>query len=199
MSGRETVWARACAAARAEHEYAEKYVALMEAAAAHAEDDAAAAAAAAGRQGSTEYVLAAGAARMRAYFAGHNAAVARAQVVQAGMRVRLAAAGLEHEQHWQRMHLQRLTVRSKEASTRTRARRTPSASNSLLALSTVLLPAHERPRWLEDWRGELGALETRRARFRFVRELLRGMPRMAWTLRYPVPSMAGAGSPRNQS
>ncbi len=196
MSCRETDLARACAAARAEHEYAKRHVALMEAAAAHTDD--AAAAAAAGRRGSTEYVLAAGAARVRAYFAGHNAAVARAQVEHAAMRVRLAAAGLEYEQHWrQHLHLQRLTVRSREASTRTRARRAPAASISLLALSTVLLPAQQRPRWLEDWRGELGALETRRARFRFVRELLRGMPRMAWSLRYPVPSMAGAGSPRN--
>jgi hypothetical protein len=198
MNRRVTDLARACAAARAEHECAKEYVAQAqaeaEAAAAQAKEDAAAAAAV-DCQGSTEFLLghAAMAAYLRANFAVAKVAFVRARAHEAAKRADLAAAKLECARH-----LERLPERPKGASTRTGARRAPAASISLLTLGLVLLPAHQRPRWQEDWRGELGALETRWARFRFVRQLLRGMPRIAWTLRYPAPSPARAGSPRNQ-
>jgi hypothetical protein len=198
MNRRLTDLARACAAARAEHDYAKEHVAHTEAAAAQAAEDAAAAAATAAvdRKGSTWCGWAAHAvmvARVRADLAGQKAAYTRARAHEAARRADLAAAKLERARH-----LEGLPERPKGASTRTGAQRAPAASISLLILGVVLLPTHQRPRWLEDWRGELGTLETRWARFRFVRQLLGGMPRMAWTLRYPAPSTAGAGSPRNQ-
>lgn len=56
----------------------------------------------------------------------------------------------------------------------------------MLAASVVLLPSATRARWLEEWIGELSILPTRRARARFVVQMLRGMPRLAVTLRRPV-------------
>ena len=194
MNRRVTDLARAYAAARAAHEYAKKYVALMEAAAAQAKQDAAAATAAADRPCSTGNLFHAGmVARVRADLAGSTALYTHTAEHAAAKRADRAAAKLERARH-----LERLPERPKGASTRTGAQRAPAASITLLTLGMVLLPAHQRPRWLEDWRGELGALETRWARVRFVRQLLGGMPRMAWTLRYPAPSTAWAGSPRNQ-
>jgi hypothetical protein len=197
MNRRVTDLARACAAARSEHEHAKEHVAHSEAAAEAAEDAAAAAVtAAADRQGSTWCGWASHAvmvARVRADLAGQKVAFTRARAHEAAKRAALAAAKLEHARH-----MEGLAERPDGASTRTGAQRAPVASISLLTLGVVLLPTHQRPRWLEDWRGELGALETRWARVRFVRQLLGGMPRMAWTLRYPAPSSAGAASPRNQ-
>ncbi|GAA4954875.1 hypothetical protein HD597_001459 [Nonomuraea thailandensis] len=46
-----------------------------------------------------------------------------------------------------------------------------------------MLPAAARPRWLEEWLGELLTLPGGRARLRFALWLLAGMPRMALTLR----------------
>jgi len=188
MNRRLTDLARAYAAARAAHEYAKKHVAHKEAAAAQAKQDAATAAAAVDCQGSTEWRLGhtAMVARVRADLAGQSALYTRTDEHAAAKRADRAAAKLERARH-----LERLPERPKGASTRTGAQRAPAASIRLLTLGAVLLPAHQRPRWQEDWRGELGALETRWARFRFVRQLLRGMPRMAWTLRYPAPSTAG--------
>jgi hypothetical protein len=50
----------------------------------------------------------------------------------------------------------------------------------------VLLPSVTRARWLEEWTAELSVLPTRRARARFAVQMLRGMPRLAVTLRRPV-------------
>jgi (p)ppGpp synthase/HD superfamily hydrolase len=59
----------------------------------------------------------------------------------------------------------------------------PRMSRRVLALSTVLLPASARARWLEEWVGELHALPDRRARTRFTLQLLGGMVRLAIVLR----------------
>jgi hypothetical protein len=59
-------------------------------------------------------------------------------------------------------------------------------SARMLAAFVVLLPSATRARWLEEWIGELSVLPTRRARARFVLQMLRGMPRLAVTLRRPV-------------
>lgn len=59
-------------------------------------------------------------------------------------------------------------------------------SARMMAAFVVLLPSATRARWLEEWIGELSVLPTRRARARFVVQMLRGMPRLAVTLRRPV-------------
>jgi hypothetical protein len=56
-------------------------------------------------------------------------------------------------------------------------------SQRVLAITAVMLPAGARARWLEEWTGELYVLPTRSARARFVLQMLRGMPRLAVTLR----------------
>ncbi|MGH4012117.1 MAG: HD domain-containing protein [Pseudonocardiaceae bacterium] len=55
-----------------------------------------------------------------------------------------------------------------------------------LATLVVLLPSATRARWLEEWTGELSVLPTRRARARFVVQMLYGIPRLAVTLRRPL-------------
>ncbi len=60
------------------------------------------------------------------------------------------------------------------------------AAERALAVSVVLLPSAARVRWLEEWTGELSVLSTRRARARFAVQMLRGMPRLAVTLRQPT-------------
>jgi hypothetical protein len=59
----------------------------------------------------------------------------------------------------------------------------PRTSLAVLRCGACLLPAAVRSRWVEEWRGELATLQTRRGRARFARQALRGMPRMAVTLR----------------
>jgi hypothetical protein len=56
----------------------------------------------------------------------------------------------------------------------------------MLAAFVVLLPPATRTRWLEEWTGELSVLPTCRARVRFAAQMLRGMPRLAMTLRRPA-------------
>jgi hypothetical protein len=70
----------------------------------------------------------------------------------------------------------------------------PRLSVALLERATGLLPAAARPRYTEDWRGELAALATRRGRARFARQMLWGMPRLALTLRRPLRARAGEKS-----
>jgi hypothetical protein len=59
-------------------------------------------------------------------------------------------------------------------------------SRRTLRTAAVLLPAPVRARWLEEWLGELHTL-SRRGRARFTAQLLRGIPRLAITLRRTVP------------
>jgi (p)ppGpp synthase/HD superfamily hydrolase len=59
----------------------------------------------------------------------------------------------------------------------------PPRGSRMLAVSTVLLPAAVRARWLEEWTGELHALPDRRARTRFTLRILGGMVRLAIVLR----------------
>ncbi len=60
------------------------------------------------------------------------------------------------------------------------------ASGRMLAATTVLLPPTARARWHEEWLGELQTLPTRRQRARFAAQTLRGLPRLAVTLRRPA-------------
>jgi Bacterial RNA polymerase, alpha chain C terminal domain len=59
---------------------------------------------------------------------------------------------------------------------------------SALSVTGALLPAHERDRWAEEWKGELHALGSRTARARFILSLLlAGGRRLAVTLRQVWP------------
>src|SRR6201999_1598748 len=58
------------------------------------------------------------------------------------------------------------------------------SSWALHAPAALLLPAEERARWTQEWKGELRALESRRARARFISSLLlAGGRHLAVTLR----------------
>jgi hypothetical protein len=46
------------------------------------------------------------------------------------------------------------------------------SSRALNVAGVLLLPARERARWVEEWKGELCALGSRRARVRFIASLL---------------------------
>jgi hypothetical protein len=46
------------------------------------------------------------------------------------------------------------------------------SSWALRAAGALLLPAGERARWVEEWKGELRALRSRKARARFIASLL---------------------------
>ena len=48
-----------------------------------------------------------------------------------------------------------------------------------------MLPAAARNRYLEEWAAELGWPADRRARRRFARQLLLGLPRLSVMLRRP--------------
>jgi (p)ppGpp synthase/HD superfamily hydrolase len=61
----------------------------------------------------------------------------------------------------------------------------PRFAHRVLAISTALLPAAARARWLEEWTAELHALPDRRTRARFTLQLLGGMARLAIVLRRP--------------
>jgi hypothetical protein len=64
----------------------------------------------------------------------------------------------------------------------------------LRAAAVLLLPAGERARWAEEWRGELRALGSRRARTRFIASLLlAGGRELAGTLRQLRPGHKQAG------
>jgi (p)ppGpp synthase/HD superfamily hydrolase len=68
-----------------------------------------------------------------------------------------------------------------------RNRHASTASGRLLTAMTALLPSAARTRWREEWLGELHTLPARRSRARFVVHTLLGVPRLALTLRRPVP------------
>jgi (p)ppGpp synthase/HD superfamily hydrolase len=59
----------------------------------------------------------------------------------------------------------------------------PRVSRRVLTISTILLPAATRARWLEEWTAELHTLPDRRSRARFTLQLLGGMARLALVLR----------------
>lgn len=59
------------------------------------------------------------------------------------------------------------------------------AARRLLTALTLLLPASQRPRWLEEWDAELAAHTTRRSRALYTGRVLLGTPRLAMTLRRP--------------
>jgi (p)ppGpp synthase/HD superfamily hydrolase len=59
-------------------------------------------------------------------------------------------------------------------------------SARLVTAATGLLPATARPRWRQEWAAELSTLPTWRIRARFAIQILRGVPRLAVTLRRPI-------------
>jgi HD domain len=59
----------------------------------------------------------------------------------------------------------------------------PTATGRLLCASAVVLPAGPRARWREEWLAELALLPTRRARAVFATQIVRGIGRLAVTLR----------------
>jgi hypothetical protein len=65
-------------------------------------------------------------------------------------------------------------------------RRGPGLSRQLLASAAVLLPAHARDRYVEEWIGEIGAISSSRARAKFTVQMLTGMPRLTATLWWPI-------------
>jgi hypothetical protein len=61
-------------------------------------------------------------------------------------------------------------------------------SRRALSMAGALLPAEERDRWVEEWKGELHALGSRKARAMFVMSLLfAGGRKLAVTLRHVWP------------
>ncbi len=64
--------------------------------------------------------------------------------------------------------------------------RDPGLSRRLLASAGILLPAHARDRWLEEWIGEISSIPTRRGRARFTAQMLAGMPHFAVALWRPI-------------
>jgi hypothetical protein len=68
------------------------------------------------------------------------------------------------------------------------------SSWALRAAGALLLPAGERARWAEEWKGELRALGSRKARARFIASLLlAGGRELAMTLRQARPGRKRAG------
>ncbi|HEY3904799.1 MAG TPA: HD domain-containing protein [Streptosporangiaceae bacterium] len=65
-------------------------------------------------------------------------------------------------------------------------RRGPGLSRRLLAGAAMLLPAHARDRWLEEWVGEISYISSKHGRARFTVQMLAGMPRLAAALRWPI-------------
>ncbi len=61
-----------------------------------------------------------------------------------------------------------------------------SVSGRLLATMTTLLPAATRPRWREEWLGELHTLPARRDRIGFAVHTALGIPQLAFTARLPA-------------
>jgi Bacterial RNA polymerase, alpha chain C terminal domain len=68
------------------------------------------------------------------------------------------------------------------------------SSWALRVAAVLLLPAGERTRWAEEWKGELRALTSRKARARFIASLLlAGGRELAVTLRQARPGHKQAG------
>ena len=65
-------------------------------------------------------------------------------------------------------------------------KRDPRLSRHLLAGAVMLLPAHTRDRWLEEWASEISYVSSRRGRARFTVQMLAGMPRLAAALWWPI-------------
>jgi hypothetical protein len=99
-----------------------------------------------------------------------SAAVAVARLV-ASVAAPLAAHALE------------LLPRTAAAAAASTPASEPRTSLAVLRCGARILPATVRSRWVEEWRGELATLQTRRGRAGFARGALRKMPRMAVTLR----------------
>jgi hypothetical protein len=71
------------------------------------------------------------------------------------------------------------------AATLRRHRRAPGTSGHVLSVTAGLLPPAARARWRAEWLAELHVLPTRRQRVTFVAQTLRGILRLAVTLRRP--------------
>jgi GTP pyrophosphokinase len=69
---------------------------------------------------------------------------------------------------------------------RSQGRRGPGLSRRLLAGAAMLLPAHARDRWLEEWVGEISYISSKRERAKFTAQMLAGMPRLAAALWWPI-------------
>jgi (p)ppGpp synthase/HD superfamily hydrolase len=78
------------------------------------------------------------------------------------------------------------------STTLSRNRYTRTASGRLLTATTALLPSAAQARWREEWLGELHTLPARRSRVHFAAHTLLGVPRLAVTLRRPVPGSTQA-------
>jgi hypothetical protein len=63
----------------------------------------------------------------------------------------------------------------------------------LLVAVAALLPAAIRVRWCQEWLGELHTLSARRDRARFAIHTMLGIPRLAITVRLPVPGHRRSG------
>jgi (p)ppGpp synthase/HD superfamily hydrolase len=74
-----------------------------------------------------------------------------------------------------------------------RNRHARSVSGRFLIAMTALLPVATRIRWCEEWLGELHTLPARRDRASFAMHAVLGIPRLACTLRKPVPGHRRAG------
>jgi Bacterial RNA polymerase, alpha chain C terminal domain len=84
--------------------------------------------------------------------------------------------------------LEQLGLSPWDAPQSTRTRAAGSLSRHALDAAGALLPAAERDRWVEEWKGELHALGSRKARALFVMSLLfAGARKLAATLRHVWP------------
>ncbi len=75
---------------------------------------------------------------------------------------------------------------SEAAVMRLEDRRGLGLSRRLLAGAAMLLPAHARDRWLEEWAGEISYIPSKHGRARFTVQMLAGMPRLAAALWWPI-------------
>ena len=78
------------------------------------------------------------------------------------------------------------------SATISRTRHVRSASGRLLTTMAALLPPDTQARWREESLGELHTLPARRGRARFAAHTVLGVPRLAVTLRRPVPGSRSA-------
>lgn len=109
---------------------------------------------------------------------------ARELVAPLALSLGLAELGLELDQ------LSSATINAVDAATAPFSGRTHSAQGprgsalaGTLHVGTLVLPRHCRDRWRQDWDGELHAAESLRGRLTFVRNVLAGLPAMAYNTR----------------
>jgi (p)ppGpp synthase/HD superfamily hydrolase len=81
------------------------------------------------------------------------------------------------------VHAVGLELEDLASATLRRHRRPPGTSGQVLSVTAGLLPPAARARWRAEWLAELHVLPTRRPRVRFVAQTLRGILRLAVTLR----------------